>query len=150
MSFALSSTRRPLAGAPALLSRRCLAALASLGLAGTLALPCSAQIASPEEPQADDAAALVNNNPHMVGATVSAAQRNAQRRMLEQLRTSGLVPQQYEITISQDTLRRLRTSGVAADFNVCSLVSKSDQPGATNLLRGTRSNLSCNVNGLGN
>jgi hypothetical protein len=146
MSFALPSSRRPPAGPRTIFTLRVLSALLATGLS----LSCSAQIASPEESPAEDAAPLLNNNPHMIGATVSAAQRNAQRRMLEQFRQSGTAPQQYEITVSNDTLRRLRTSGVAADLNVCSLVSKSDQPGTTNTLRGLRSNLVCNVNGLGN
>lgn len=127
---------------------RRLATLVALGLA--TAWPCLAQIASPDEPSPEDAVPLVNNNPHMIGATVSAAQRNAQRRMLEQFRTSGVAPQQYEITIAPETLRRLRASGVAAEFNICSLVASSDRPGASNLLRGQRSNLNCTVNGLGN
>lgn len=119
------------------------------GLA-TLPLACMAQIAAPEGPASDEAAPLVNFNSHMIGATVSAAQRNSQRRMLQQLQQSGIAPQQYEITISNETLRRLRTSGVAADFNICSLVARSDQPGTANVQRGVRSSINCSVNGLSN
>lgn len=125
-----------------------LATAAALGMA---VQSCRAQITAPDDAPAEEAAAqLSNHNSHMIGATVNAAQRNAQRRMLEAWRTSGITPQQYEITISQDTLRRLRTSGVAADFNVCSLVAKSEQPGTPNIQRGLRSAINCNVNGLGN
>lgn len=127
-------------------------ALLKLLLAGLAALPlaCTAQIAAPYGPASDEAAPLVNFNSHMIGATVSAAQRNSQRRMLQQMQQSGIVPQLYEITISNQTLRRLRTSGVAADFNFCSLVARSDQPGTANVQRGMRSSINCNVNGLAN